>query len=60
MTRSILALLTDLWTTFAAWRALRWARRWMRAQTRAERARRHYRRWIARAEGRPATETEGG
>jgi len=60
VTRPILALLTEIWMTFASWRALRWAKRWMRAQSRAEHARRRYRRWMALSEGRPATETEGG
>lgn len=60
MIRAIFGLLTDLWMLFASWRALRWAGRWMRAQERAEAARRHYRKWLARAEGRSDIETEGG
>lgn len=60
MTRALGHLLTEFWMLFASWRALRWAGRWVRAQARAEKARRRYRRWIARAEGRPDTETEGG
>lgn len=60
MIRALGGLLTEIWMLFASWRALRWAARWMRAQKRAEAARRQYRIWIARAEGRTDTETEGG
>lgn len=60
MTRVLGGLITETWMLFSSWRALRWAERWMRAQARAEAARRQYRKWIARAEGRTDTETEGG
>lgn len=60
MIRVLGGLITEIWMLFSSWRALRWAGRWMRAQARAEAARRHYRKWIARAEGRTDTETEGG
>lgn len=45
-------LITSAWLAFCAVMALLWARRWLRRQIRAQKARDRYRTWLARVEGR--------